>query len=122
MDYYEIFKCTPDTPIKQIHTEYRRLALQYHPDRTKTISPHRQLEYQQMWNKIQEAYGVLSDPIQRAQYNRWRTSHLPIGFDQWKSRSYTMHWSFDNKRYITDKSDDVLSSQDLYAMFRSYKI
>ncbi|KAJ2790044.1 hypothetical protein H4R20_007078 [Coemansia guatemalensis] len=122
MDYYDILNCAPDTPIAQIHSEYRRLALQYHPDKATNISQQQQSKHQQKWNDVQEAYNVLSDPVQRAQYNRWRTSRLPLGFNQWKSRSHTMHWTFDNQRTIADKTDSALPPQDLYAMFRSYQI
>jgi DnaJ-class molecular chaperone len=33
-----------------------------------------------VFEQIQQAYAVLNDPIRRALYDRWRTSHLQVPF------------------------------------------
>jgi hypothetical protein len=42
---------------------YRRMALQWHPDRCKDPNAHEQ------FIRIQEAYNILSNPLQRAKYD-----------------------------------------------------
>ena len=65
-DYYELLEVGPDASEKQIRKAYRRLALRYHPDRNpgdKTA--------EDRFKQISEAYGVLIDPVKRAEYDRW---------------------------------------------------
>jgi len=71
-DYYEILGVVKAASKDQIKDAYRKLALQYHPDRNK--SP----EAEERFKEISEAYAVLSDDEKRRQYD---TLGHP-GFDQ----------------------------------------
>ncbi len=71
-DYYEVLGVSRDATKDQIKDAYRKLALQYHPDRNK--SP----EAEEKFKEISEAYAVLSDDQKRQQYNT--LGHA--GFDQ----------------------------------------
>jgi molecular chaperone DnaJ len=71
-DYYEVLGVSRDAAKDQIKDAYRKLALQYHPDRNK--SP----EAEEKFKEISEAYAVLSDDQKRQQYNT--LGHA--GFDQ----------------------------------------
>src|SRR5438552_1493461 len=62
-DYYEILGVSRDASKEDIKASYRKLALQYHPDRNK--SP----EAEEKFKEISEAYAVLSDDEKRQQYN-----------------------------------------------------
>ncbi len=67
-DYYAILgissQCSPD----EVRTAYRKLALQWHPDRNPG-NP----DSTERFKEISEAYGVLIDPVKREQYDRART-------------------------------------------------
>jgi DnaJ-class molecular chaperone len=66
-DYYRILEITKDASSVEIKKTYRRLALQYHPDR----NPEDQaIEH---FKEITEAYGVLIDPDKRHKYDMQRS-------------------------------------------------
>ena len=65
-DYYEILQVSPSAHPDIIQAAYRRLALLYHPDRNPSEDAVR------IMAQINEAYAVLSDPEQRARYDRLR--------------------------------------------------
>ena len=56
---------------EDIQNKFRRLALEYHPDRNKDPGA------QDKFKEINAAYQVLSDPQKRAQYDRF--GHLGVG-------------------------------------------
>lgn len=58
---------------EQIKTEYRRLALLYHPDKTSNTES-------EEFKKIKAAYDIVGNPVNRATYERWRSSNLIIPF------------------------------------------
>ncbi|MCS7297508.1 MAG: molecular chaperone DnaJ [Bacteroidia bacterium] len=63
-DYYAILGVGRDADLETIKRAYRRLALQYHPDR----NPGNR-EAEERFKEISEAYEVLSDPEKRRQYD-----------------------------------------------------
>jgi molecular chaperone DnaJ len=67
-DYYEILGVPRNASQKEIEEAYRRLAVQYHPDR---VPPEKKEEAREKFKEISEAYAVLSDPNKRAQYDRF---------------------------------------------------
>jgi molecular chaperone DnaJ len=71
-DYYEVLGISKDSSKDQIKDAYRKLAMQFHPDRNK--SP----EAEEKFKEISEAYAVLSDDQKRRQYDT--LGHA--GFDQ----------------------------------------
>jgi len=62
-DYYEILGVSRNATQDEIKNAYRKLALQYHPDRNK--SPDAEGKFKEM----SEAYAVLSDQEKRKQYD-----------------------------------------------------
>jgi len=62
-DYYEVLGVSRDADQKAIKDAFRKLALQYHPDRNKTPGA------EEHFKEIAEAYAVLSDPRKRAEYD-----------------------------------------------------
>jgi molecular chaperone DnaJ len=61
-DYYLILGVPLDAAPDEIRSAFRKMALRHHPDRQRESSPRR-------FQDISEAYGVLSDPFQRARYD-----------------------------------------------------
>lgn len=57
---YQILGVSPSASIAEIKDVYRKLSVLWHPDRN--ASP----EAGQTFAQISEAYGVLSDPVKRA--------------------------------------------------------
>lgn len=75
-DYYEILGLKKDASKDEIKKAYRKLALEFHPDRNKDK------DAEARFKEISEAYAVLSDDNKRAQYDQY--GHA--GFDQMYSR------------------------------------
>jgi len=63
-DYYAILEIERSATIEIIKKSYRKLAMQYHPDRTGGDS-----EAEKKFKDINEAYSVLSDNEKRQQYD-----------------------------------------------------
>jgi DnaJ-class molecular chaperone len=62
MNHYDILGVPRDATEKEIRTSYRELARSLHPDKNKFGA--------ELFKHINEAYGILSDPITRKQYDR----------------------------------------------------
>src|SRR2546426_5803059 len=64
-DYYDVLGVQKGAGKDEIKSAYRKLALQYHPDRNK--SP----EATERFKEISEAYAILSDDEKRNQYDQF---------------------------------------------------
>jgi molecular chaperone DnaJ len=64
-DYYEILGVPRNASADDLKAAFRRLALQYHPDRNKAP------EAEERFKEVNEAYAVLSDSDKRAAYDRF---------------------------------------------------
>jgi molecular chaperone DnaJ len=71
-DYYEILGVPKGAGKSEIKKAYRKLALKYHPDRSK------EPDASEKFKEVSEAYAVLSDDKKRTQYDQY--GHA--GFDQ----------------------------------------
>ena len=70
-DYYEILGVSKNSSAVEIKKAYRKLALQYHPDKNKTASANGKFK------EINEAYEVVSDPKKRQTYDQF--GHAAFG-------------------------------------------
>jgi molecular chaperone DnaJ len=78
-DYYEVLGVAKNADLNQIKSAYRKLALQYHPDK----NPGNQ-EAEEKFKEAAEAYAVVSDNDKRARYDRFghqATQGGAAGFD-----------------------------------------
>lgn len=65
-DYYEVLGVARDVGEAELKKAYRKLAMQYHPDRNPD-DPQAEARFKE----VSEAYAVLSDPEKRAMYDRF---------------------------------------------------
>ena len=65
-DYYEVLGVGRDATEAQFKSAYRKLALQYHPDKNPGNT-----QAEERFKEAAEAYAVLCDPNKRAAYDRY---------------------------------------------------
>jgi molecular chaperone DnaJ len=70
-DYYEVLGVSKNVSKDELKNTYRKLALQYHPDRNKSS------DAEEKFKEISEAYAVLFDDEKRKQYDIY--GHAGIG-------------------------------------------
>jgi molecular chaperone DnaJ len=73
-DYYEVLGIPRDADENALKSAYRKLALQYHPDRNKAP------DAEERFKEVNEAYEVLSDSDKRQAYDRFGHAATQGGF------------------------------------------
>lgn len=68
-DYYQILEVPRNATNDEIKRAYRKLAMQYHPDR----NPEKEKWANEKFKEINEAYAILGDPEKRGQYDQFGT-------------------------------------------------
>lgn len=68
-DYYQILGVPRNATSEQIKKAYRKLAMQYHPDR----NPGKEQWANEKFKEINESFSVLGDPQKRRQYDQFGT-------------------------------------------------
>lgn len=87
--YYDILEISPGASLDEIKQAYRKLAMQWHPDRNRVAQrdAHRKLQ------TINEAYRHLKDEASRARYDqmlmRQRNKLTPLN----DNRGHSLHHS-----------------------------
>src|SRR3972149_10409835 len=64
-DYYDILSVSKSSSLDEIKKAYRKLALEWHPDRNKAAGAN------EKFKEINEAYAVLSDPKKKETYDQF---------------------------------------------------
>ncbi len=72
-DYYQLLGVSKSSSPEEIKKAYRKLALEYHPDRNKTK------EAEDKFKDINQAYEVLSDPKKRQTYDQFGAAAFENG-------------------------------------------
>ncbi|GAA4847537.1 J domain-containing protein [Algivirga pacifica] len=62
--FYDVLEVSPNVSAKELKVAYKRLAMQYHPDRHQGDTT-----FEEKFKEVSAAYEVLSDPSQRALYD-----------------------------------------------------
>jgi curved DNA-binding protein len=68
-DYYQVLGVPRNATDEQIKKAYRKLAMQYHPDR----NPGKEQWANEKFKEINEAFSVLGDPEKKKQYDQFGT-------------------------------------------------
>jgi molecular chaperone DnaJ len=74
-DYYEVLGVSRNADAESIKKSYRKLALQYHPDRNPGDKAS-----EEKFKEAAEAYAILSDPDKRTRYDQFGHSMGGAGF------------------------------------------
>ncbi len=75
-DYYDILGVEKKASADDIKTAYRKLAMQYHPDRNKAP------DAEEKFKEISEAYAVLEDQTKRQQYDQYGHAGIDMRYSQ----------------------------------------
>ena len=88
-DFYEVLGVDRNADADALKKAYRKLAIQYHPDRQQGKSDAEKKDAEEKFKEAAEAYDVLSNPDKRARYDQLG----PEGYDQMNgSRVEVCRW------------------------------
>lgn len=91
-DYYKILGVTKDSNQIQIRKAFRKLALQYHPDKNKNSE-----ESKQKFMEIVKAYEILSDEKARERYDSNTVNNKNIQKFNWTPPAdFANFYSYEN--------------------------
>jgi curved DNA-binding protein CbpA len=110
MDYYELLGIELKAEPEEIKRAYRKKLKEWHPDK----NPHRKEEAEEVTKTLNIAYGILSDPEQRKNYNRILRYSKGKPFQQ-----YVNDGSFSKKiKKASNVFKNILQDvQELYSLF-----
>lgn len=71
-DPYDSLGLEPEAGIDEIRAAYRKLARQFHPDGFADAPPQEQRAAHERMQEINQAFAVLTDPVERKRFERQR--------------------------------------------------
>lgn len=101
-NYYKLLGVLPDATIEEIKKAYRQLALKYHPDRNQGDKNSNVL-----FNQINEAYTILSNPVEREKYN-----------NKYKNHQSTSSNNNQHQRYSNPNGESQITPQLILEIFQ----
>ena len=113
-DYYEILSLPHNCSQEDIAESYRRLSLKYHP---KVCSPENSAQSEYHFQKLCEAYEVLSDPMKKEIYDIYGHEGLKNGIIDKKGKIKTGYIYSGNGHEIFEKfmgPDNPFTLKDEY--------
>lgn len=110
-DYYDILGVTPESEEDEIRKQYRKLAMQHHPDRNPDDPG-----AEEKFKEIAEAYGVLTDPVKRSHYDSARA----IGAD-WQHNGYQEGFAYSQEDILRDLFRDPRFQMMFQGLLREFQ-
>ena len=107
-DYYELLGVRANVAHAELRRAWRRLALRWHPDRAGSGATH-------IFQKIQAAYAVLSDPMSRAAYDRRQS--VPVRATRRQAPGVRLHRLSGSLNGLLACGIAVRSGNDLIELF-----
>ena len=115
MDYYNILGVSRTATDSEIKAAYRKLAMQYHPDRGGDST---------RFAQINEAYEVLKDPQRRSRYDNpqpqgfnFNTGNMPHGFED----LFTT-FGFNRRQAMQNRNVQIAHSIELEDVFKGKSV
>jgi curved DNA-binding protein len=108
IDYYDILQVSPDCDSKTLESAYHAMAKTHHPDHSGT-------EETEKFNEVTEAYRILRNSKQRAQYDHLYANHNK---KQWFEFRTATEIGVDEKAAIDDADDHAKILKFLYKQRR----
>jgi curved DNA-binding protein len=109
-DYYQILGVEEDAGEETIRSRYRSLAMEYHPDRNPDDP-----QAEDKFKEIAEAYGVLTDPVKRKEYDTWRNIGGP------RSQNGTGGFQYSQEEILKDLFNDPRFQQLFQGVLREFQ-
>ncbi|MBW4516895.1 MAG: J domain-containing protein [Timaviella obliquedivisa GSE-PSE-MK23-08B] len=116
LTYYDLLGLHPSASVQQIRRAYRERSKLYHPDTTVLQAAIATAKF----HELNEAYGTLSSPDRRSQYDR-KIGYSRVPFVQPLPNLYDPPTPRTSKPYRSsaylDPSDRPLSPGEIFALF-----
>ncbi|KAG8179352.1 hypothetical protein JTE90_007624 [Oedothorax gibbosus] len=100
-DYYEILGLTKDAGESDLRKQYKRLALQFHPDKNKAPGA------VEAFKAIGNAFSVLNDPVKRKRYDTYGLEAMQTTETHPTQEGYYTYSTFEGD----------ITAEELYNMF-----
>ena len=112
--YYEVFGVAQDAPVAEIKGKYKKLALQFHPD--KSADP----DAKEKFLEVQEAWKVLNDVNERTWYDNHREQVLFNKHEMTEEEFDMQTFGFDMNPYMSQDCFKEFTDEagSFYAIYR----
>lgn len=108
-NYYQILGVEKSAGDEEIRKRYRKLAMEFHPDRNPDNH-----QAEERFKEIAEAYGVLTDPVKRKEYD----FHLASGGTQ---DNFNSGFSYSQEDILKDLFRDPRFQQMFHGLLREFQ-